>query len=343
MIPVSTIATSASTRRSVPSMADRVLSRPPTREMPVGMVWVSWTTSSGTTATTFGSSRSSLFCFLSSLAEKPRNVRLKRSVGRDAVALARLRDDRGRVRPVLEHHDEAAGRVGGALGAGGRRAGGGRRCRAGSVDGASSVGVGGWSTRRSGLASVRAWFGGGRGLGGRRRRRCRLGGRDRGLGRLARGGRRGSDALTGATTGSAMSTARNRGAIRRCIQAICARTPVRLRPLGPVGVVMASGATDGPIRPGSRSSAFRLDHPGQDVRAHRVEAGPDGLRRGRDRGQLGLELPDDLELLADGGQRGRDRRGVDLDLVLDQRREREQAGEPDRGLERGRVRIVRDR
>ena len=49
----------------------------------------------------------------------------------------------------------------------------------------------------------------------------------------------------------------------------------------------------------------------------------------------------DLELLADGGQRRRDGRGIDLDLVLDERGEGEQAGQADRRLEGGRLGIVR--
>ena len=40
-------------------------------------------------------------------------------------------------------------------------------------------------------------------------------------------------------------------------------------------------------------------------------------------------------------ERRSDRRGVDLDLVLDERRERQQPGQPDRGLERRRVRRLR--
>ena len=56
-----------------------------------------------------------------------------------------------------------------------------------------------------------------------------------------------------------------------------------------------------------------------------------------------FSVPDDLELLADGGERGADGRGVDLDLVLDERGERQQPRQPDGGLERRRLRIVRDR
>ena len=54
-----------------------------------------------------------------------------------------------------------------------------------------------------------------------------------------------------------------------------------------------------------------------------------------------LSVRIDLDLFADGGQRRRDRRGIHLDLALDERGEREQAGKPDRRLERGRLGIVR--
>ena len=65
-MPVSTIATSASTRSSTPLIVgDGSSSRPPIRETPVGVVWeVSWMISSGTTATTFGSARSARRCAL---------------------------------------------------------------------------------------------------------------------------------------------------------------------------------------------------------------------------------------------------------------------------------------
>ena len=50
-----------------------------------------------------------------------------------------------------------------------------------------------------------------------------------------------------------------------------------------------------------------------------------------------LHGADRVELLADPGERAGDRRGVDVDLVLLERRQREQAGQPDRGLEVGGV------
>ena len=160
----------------------------------------------------------------------------------------------------------------------------------------------------------------------------------------ATGGARGSAALAGATTGRATSTARNKGAIRRCIhQGWVAAVKPCLRPLGPDRPRQCVRGGSSPIRVGPAYPACpRISVSASITRARMFERivsrpAPDGLRRGRDRGQLGLERAHGLELLADGGQRGRDRRGIDLDLVLDERREREQPGEADRGLERGRL------
>ena len=198
--------------------AARVLIRPPTRETPVGIVWVRWTTSSGTTATTFGSARRSRFCFLSSLAEKPRNARVK---DRSAVTPSRLRTFETTAAvsvPLLSMTMKRPVGIGGALG--GRARPGRRRApvpRLGSVEGSTEGSVVGASV---GVASVGVGSAVGAGSGG-------VGSgvaTGASVGSLE-GDAVGSAALTGATTGRAMSTARNRGAIRRCIQAICARSP----------------------------------------------------------------------------------------------------------------------
>ena len=74
-MPVSTIATSASTRSSTPLIFAIVLLFVKIRETPVGVVWpATWMTSSGTTAKTLGSASSALRCFASSRALKPRIV-----------------------------------------------------------------------------------------------------------------------------------------------------------------------------------------------------------------------------------------------------------------------------
>ena len=192
-MPVSTIATSALTRRSEPSMAATVLIRPPTRETPVGIVWVRWTTSSGTTATTFGSSSSSLFCFLSSLAEKPRNARVK---DRSAVTPSRLCtfETTAEVsvpflsmtmkRPVVSGAPSVAGATGLA-----------------AVDG-SALGPGGRLGR--GLRGGR--------LGRRRVGRGRFGGRGRGRGRFGGRGRGRSGSVRRSVSGP--RSARSRGTPR---------------------------------------------------------------------------------------------------------------------------------
>ena len=91
-IPVSTIATSASTRSSVPLMFATGEYLPPIRETPFGMVCpVRWMISSGTIAATFGSVRRALRWFASSEAVKPRkaraNVRSARTSARVATRL----------------------------------------------------------------------------------------------------------------------------------------------------------------------------------------------------------------------------------------------------------------
>ena len=201
-------------------MAARVLIRPPTREMPVGMVWVRWTTSSGTTATTFGSSSSSRFCFLSSLAEKPRNARVK---DRSAVTPSRLRTFETTAdvsvpflsmtmkRPVVSGAPSAAGAARLAGGRPGRP-----RARLG-VEGSTEGSVVGASVGVAAVGLGSAVAAGSVGVGSGVATGASVGSLE--------GDAVGSAALTGATTGSAMSTARNRGAIRRCIQAICARSP----------------------------------------------------------------------------------------------------------------------
>ena len=72
---------------------------------------VRWTTSSGTSASTFGSARRSCFWCSSSLAEKPRKALGEAAIGLDAVALVDLVDDGGRVRAAAEHDDVPAGGV----------------------------------------------------------------------------------------------------------------------------------------------------------------------------------------------------------------------------------------
>ena len=198
-------------------MAARVLIRPPTREMPVGIVWVRWTTSSGTTATTFGSSSSSRFCFLSSLAEKPRNARVK---DRSAVTPSRLRTFETTAdvsvpflsmtmkRPVVSGAPSAAGAARLASGAG---------SVLGSVEGSTEGSVVGASVGVASVGLGSAVGAGSVGVGSGVATGASVGSLE--------GDAVGSAALTGATTGRAMSTARNRGAIRRCIQAICARSP----------------------------------------------------------------------------------------------------------------------
>ena len=105
-MPVSTIATSASTRSSEPSISATVESRPPTRETPVGIgLDVRWMISSGTTATTFGSGRGRARCVRSSVrGEAGRRLREacdRRGCRRGSVAA----DDRGRVRARLQDDD----------------------------------------------------------------------------------------------------------------------------------------------------------------------------------------------------------------------------------------------
>src|SRR6188508_135072 len=88
-IPVSTIATSASTRSSSPLIFDRGEDVAPTRGTPVGIVWAATSiTSSGTTATTLGSASSAARWALSRRAVKPRNACLK---DRSATMPSRVR------------------------------------------------------------------------------------------------------------------------------------------------------------------------------------------------------------------------------------------------------------
>ena len=88
------------------------LSRPPTRATPVGTVWVSWTTPSGTMARTLGSARSAAALGsiqLRGIAAHAAGVRL---VGLDmGVEPSPGHGGRG-VAPAAEHDDVAAGRIG---------------------------------------------------------------------------------------------------------------------------------------------------------------------------------------------------------------------------------------
>ncbi len=183
-------------------------------------------TSSGTTARRSGRPSRSRFCFLSSLAAKPRKALPKL---RSALTPSRLRtllDDGGRVDAVAEHDDEAtggvgrpsAGRRGSGVGLSASWSGRSVRRRAARPVRRSAVGLGRSSARPIGVGSG-VGVGSAAGLGGPRSR-----GRPRVPPRIA-----------GATTGRAMSTARNRAASRRCMRSrVRAACRIGQPPLGPM-------------------------------------------------------------------------------------------------------------
>src|SRR4051812_36619317 len=197
------MATSASTRRSDPSIAAIVFWRPPTRETPVGTdCAVRWMTSSGTRAATFGSARRSRFCCLSSFAEKPRMVLPK---VRSALTPSRLRTlsttaavsvpsrSTTMYRPVAS--SVPAGVESGVATAG----------TSGSAGAASVVAPGRALGRGFGVGAT-TWTGFAAGVS--------VGGED--------GLANGSLAVAGATTGRTTSTPRSRAAIRRYMPATLA-------------------------------------------------------------------------------------------------------------------------
>ena len=226
-------------------MAASVLIRPPTREMPVGMVWVEMDDLVGDDRDDVRVGEQVALLLLVELGREAAERAAERSVGLDAVALADLRDDRGRVRAVLEHDDEAAGGVGGA----GRRPGPARLAA-----GAGSRARARWTARpwarrsaaRLGVALGRARFGGRRlGVGSGSVRGSRPGPRSarsrgrRGVGRARRGDDREGDEH-GEEQGRDPSV--HSGNLRPMPR-------LRLRPLGPIRCSHGVRGTDSPIRP----------------------------------------------------------------------------------------------
>ncbi len=137
--------------------------------------------------------------------------------------------------------------------------------------------------------------------------------------------------VTGAACGG-LDGARALAVARTCLRPGDDRGPCVAQPDAPSASCLSRGGSRDAERP------LHVRDARQDAVAQAIEAGVHVPGRGADGRQVHLERPDGVHVAPDRDDGGTDRRGVHLQLAFRERRDPVQPGEPDGGIQHGRVR-----